>query len=92
MQAGVDDKPGVGLPPGWQGLYAQAMARVADKPKTLAARRSEALRLIEGTPSDEDRAEMQAIDDLARRRSNGELSNDEFNAQLREIVPAGAEG
>ena len=46
--------------------------------------------LIEESPhiSDEDRAEMQAIDDLARRRSNGELSAEEFTAQLREIVPA----
>jgi hypothetical protein len=44
--------------------------------------------LIEGTPSDEDRAEMQAIDDLVKRRNNSELSTDEFNAQLREIAPA----
>lgn len=91
-KADADDKPGVGLPAGWQSIYAQAMARVTDKPKSPAKRRTEALRLIEGTPSDEDRAEMQAIDDLVKRRNSGELSNDEFNAQLREIAPAGAEG
>jgi hypothetical protein len=64
------------------------MVRESSKPKTLATRKTEALRLIEGTPSDEDRAEMQAIDDLVKRRNNSELSTDEFNAQLREIAPA----
>jgi hypothetical protein len=64
------------------------MVRESSKPKTLATRRTEALRLIEGTPSEEDRTEMSAIDDLVKRRNNGELSTDEFTAQLREIAPA----
>jgi hypothetical protein len=88
VQADVDDKPDVGLPPGWQRIYAQAMARVTDKPKSLATRRAEALKLIGGTPSAEDLDEMKDIDDLVKRRNSGKLSADELNAQLREILPA----
>lgn len=85
------DKPGVGLPAGWQGTYAQAMTRVSDKPKSLASRRTEALKLIGGTPSDADRAEMEAMEDLVKRRNSGDLSPDAFKAALREIVPDGVE-
>jgi len=91
VQAGADDKPGVGLPAGWQGIYAQAMTRVTDKPKSLATRRTEALRIIGGTPSDADLAEMEAMEELVKRRNSGQLKPDEFRAQLREIMPAGVE-
>lgn len=91
VRAGVDDKPAVGLPAGWHGIYVQAMMRVTDQPKSLATRRTEALRLIEGTPSDDDRAEMKDIEELVKRRNNGELSPDDFKAHLREILPAGVE-
>ncbi|MBN8979429.1 MAG: hypothetical protein J0I08_23470 [Rhizobiales bacterium] len=91
VQAGVDDKPGVGLPSGWQGIYADAMTAISDKPKSLATRRKEALQVIKGDPSDDDRAEMAAIEDLVKRRNSGELSPDAFKAALREIVPEGVE-
>ena len=91
VQAGVDDKPGVGLPAGWQAVYAQAMTRVSEKPKSLASRRTEALKIIGGTPSDDDKTEMTAIEDLVKRRNSGELSPDAFRAALREIMPDGVE-
>lgn len=85
------DKPGVGLPAGWQAIYATAMTRVSDKPKSLATRRNEALKHIGGEPSEDDKAEMRAIEDLVIRRNNGELTPDAFQAALREIVPDGGE-
>lgn len=91
MQAGVVDKPGVGLPAGWQAIYADAMTAISDKPKSLATRRKEALQSIKGEPSDDDKAEMAAIEDLVKRRNSGELSPDAFKAALREIVPEGVE-
>lgn len=91
VQAGVDDKPGVGLPAGWQGIYADAMTAISDKPKSLATRRKEALQHIKGEPSDDDKAEMAAIEDLVKRRNSGELSPDAFKAALREIMPEGVE-
>ncbi len=92
VQAGSElDKPGVGLPAGWQGIYADAMTAISDKPKSLATRRKEALQHIKGEPSDDDEAEMAAIEDLVKRRNNGELSPDAFRAALREIVPDGVE-
>lgn len=50
------DKPGVGLPAGWQAIYATAMTRVSDKPKSLATRRNEALKHIGGERAAGDRA------------------------------------
>lgn len=85
------DKPGVGLPAGWQSIYAQAMTRVSDKPKSLATRRNEALKHIGGEPSEDDKAEMRAMEDLVIRRNNGELTPDAFQSALREIVPDGGE-
>lgn len=85
------DKPGVGLPAGWQTVYATAMTRVSDKPKSLATRRNEALKHIGGEPSEDDKAEMRAMEDLVIRRNSGELTPDAFRAALREIVPAGVE-
>ncbi|MGB6080282.1 MAG: hypothetical protein WBF99_12560 [Xanthobacteraceae bacterium] len=85
------DKPGVGLPAGWQKIYAEAMTRVSDKPKSLATRRNEALKHIGGEPSEDDKAEMRAMEDLVIRRNNGELTPDAFKAALREIVPDGGE-
>jgi hypothetical protein len=85
------DKPGIGLPAGWQSIYATAMTRVSDKPKSLATRRNEALKHIGGEPSEDDKAEMRAMEDLVIRRNNGELTPDAFKAALREIVPDGGE-
>lgn len=90
-QAGVDDKPGVGLPAGWQRVYADTMTAISDKPKSLATRRKEALLNFLSQPSDDDKAEMAAIEDLVKRRNNGELAPDAFKAALREIMPAGVE-
>lgn len=77
------------LPEGWHSIYAETMTRVSEKPKSLATRRTEALKAIGGTPSDSDRSEMEAIEGLVKRRNAGELKPDEFKAQLREIMPAG---
>lgn len=77
-----------GLPSGWQATYAKAMTRVTDKPKSLANRRTEALGAIWGTPSEDDLAEMAAMEELVKRRNAGQLAPDEFKAQLREILPA----
>jgi hypothetical protein len=79
------------LPEGWQATYVQAMTRVSEKPKSLATRRTEALKATGGTPSDTDRLEMEAIEGLVKRRNAGELKPDDFKAQLREIMPAGVE-
>jgi phage recombination protein Bet len=91
VQAGVDDKPGVGLPAGWQKIYAEAMTRVSDKPKSLATRRNEALKQIGGEPSEDDKTKMRAMEDLVARRNRGELTADAFQSALREIVPDGGE-
>ena len=80
-----------GLPAGWQGIYAQALARESKKAKSLATRRIEALEIIGGTPSESDHEEMQAIEDLVKRRNTGALSPADFKAALREIMPAGVE-
>jgi hypothetical protein len=79
------------LPEVWHSIYAETMTRVSEKPKSLATRRTEALKAIGGTPSDFDRLEMGAIEELVKRRNAGELKPDEFKAQLREIMPAGVE-
>lgn len=85
------DKPGVGLPVGWQKIYAEALTQVSTKAKSLATRRNEALKHIGGEPSEDDKAEMRAMEDLVIRRNSGELTPDAFRAALREIVPAGVE-
>jgi len=77
------------LPEGWQATYVESMTRVSERPKSLATRRTEALKAIGGTPSDADRLEMEAIEELVKRRNAGELKPEEFKAQLREIMPAG---
>lgn len=78
-----------GLPAGWQRIYADTMTAISDKPKSLATRRKEALAEIGCTASDDDKAEMAAIEDLVKRRNSGELLPDAFSAALREILPAG---
>lgn len=83
--------PNSDLPAGWQGIYAQALTRDSKKPKSLATRRTEALEIIGGTPSGSDLEEMQAMDDLVKRRNTGALSPADFKAALREIMPAGVE-
>lgn len=80
-----------GLPANWQPIYAQALTRDSKKPKSLATRRTEALEIIGGTPSGSDLEEMQAMDDLVKRRNTGALSPADFKAALREIMPAGVE-
>ena len=85
------DKPGVGLPAGWQKIYAETLTQVSTKAKSLATRRNEALKMIGGEPSEDDKAEMRAMEDLVIRRNSGELTPDAFKAALREIVPEGGE-
>jgi hypothetical protein len=79
------------LPEGWQATYVESLTRISEKPKSLATRRTEALKAIGGTPSDSDRLEMGTIEELVKRRNAGELKPDDFKAQLREIMPAGVE-
>lgn len=85
------DKIGVGLPAGWQVIYARVLTEVSKTPKSIKHRRSDALKSISGTPSEDDLAEMAAMDELVKRRNTGGLTPDEFKAQLREILPAGVE-
>jgi len=89
--AAGNNSPPDGFPDGWQRIYADAMTAISDKPKSLATRRKEALAEIGGTASDDDKAEMAAIEDLVKRRNSGELPPDAFKAALREIVPEGVE-
>lgn len=86
-QAGADqDKPGAGLPPGWQGIYVKAMNAATDRPKSLPNRHTEALRMIGGEPSEADLEEMRAIYALRQRNLKGEISADDYKSMLREIV------
>lgn len=86
-QAGADqDKPGAGLPPGWQAIYVKAMNAASDRPKSLQSRHTEALKTIGGEPSEADLEEMRAIYALRQRNLKGEISAEDYKAMLREIV------
>lgn len=86
-QAGAGpDKPGAGLPPGWQGIYVKAMNAASDRPKSLPTRHTEALKTIGGEPSETDLEEMRAIYALRQRNLKGEISAEDYKAMLREIV------
>lgn len=86
-QAGAGpDKPGAGLPPGWQGIYVKAMNAASDRPKSLPTRHTEALKTIGGEPSEADLEEMRAIYALRQRNLKGEISADDYKSMLREIV------
>lgn len=87
VQAGTEqDKPGAGLPTGWQSIYVKAMNAASDRPKSLQSRHTEALKMIGGEPSEADLEEMRAIYALRQRNLKGEISAEEYQAGIREIV------
>lgn len=87
VQAGAGpDKPGAGLPAGWQTTYVKAMNAASDRPKSLPTRHTEALKTIGGEPSEADLEEMRAIYALRQRNLKGEISADDYQSMLREIV------
>lgn len=87
VQAGAaPDKPGAGLPAGWQAIYVKAMNAATDRPKSLQSRHTEALKMIGGEPSEADLEEMRAIYALRQRNLKGEVSADDYQSMLREIV------
>lgn len=77
---------GVGLPAGWQSIYARFLTEPLKDAKSLKHRRTDALNHFGVDPSDDDKAEMKAMEDLAKRRNSGELSPDAFKELLKEII------
>jgi phage recombination protein Bet len=73
------------LSPDWRETYLRAMARVNDRPKSLPSRHTEALQLIGGKANAEEQEWMKAVYSLTKRRLQGEITKEDFDAAIREI-------
>lgn len=91
--AGTDpselDAPGAEpslLKQGWQQTYLRAMARVSDKANSLKTRHTEALQAIGGKANAQEQEWISSVYRLKQRQIAGEITADQFDADVREMI------
>jgi hypothetical protein len=74
------------LSPDWQTVYLTAMQRVDAKPRSLLNRHNEALQMLGGKANAEEQAWMKAVYNLRKRLLTSEITKDDYDASIREMV------